>query len=130
MRCCISLLSRNPPRQGAFFPFNVYPKDIWCCDQDLLRLPQVTRHVKLWYRDIQRYHIRQANFFKRTTSCCFPLQPSAGMEELQRHRGSRKGYRAHLTKLTTSANELMATDIEYIPKENVKTAAALDSMLG
>ena len=52
------------------------------------------------------------------------------MEELQRHRGSRKGYRSHLTRLTTSANELMATNIEDIPEENVKTAAALDSILG
>ena len=27
VRCCICLLSRNPSRQGAFIPFNVYPKD-------------------------------------------------------------------------------------------------------
>ena len=130
VRCCICLLSRNPSRQGAFIPFNVYPKDIWCCDQDLLRLPQVTRHAKLWYRGIQRYHIRQAKFSKEPLLVFFPLQPSADMEELQRHRGSRKGYRSHLTRLTTSANELMATNIEDIPEENVKTAAALDSILG
>ena len=52
------------------------------------------------------------------------------MEELQRHCGSRKGYRAHLTKLIASANELMITDIESSRKENAKTITALDSLLG
>ena len=52
------------------------------------------------------------------------------MEELQRHRGSRKGYRAHLTKLIASANGLMITDIESSLEENAKTVTALDSLLG
>lgn len=51
------------------------------------------------------------------------------MEELQRHRSSRKGYRSHLTRLTSNANELMATDAEGPPEENAKTVAALNSLL-
>ena len=71
----------------------------------------------------------KASKFSREPS--LPLSPIAfRMEELQQHRSSQKGYRAHLTKLTTSANQLMATITEDLPEENVKTAAALDSLLG
>ena len=52
------------------------------------------------------------------------------MEELQRHRSSRKGYRSHLTRLITNANELMATSTEGLPGENVKMTTALDSLVG
>ena len=52
------------------------------------------------------------------------------MEELQRHRGSKKGYHALRTKLIGSANKLMTTDIESSHEETAKTVTALDSLLG
>ena len=51
------------------------------------------------------------------------------MEELQRHRGSRKGYRSHLTRLFANANELMATGTDALPEEQSKTATLLKSLL-
>lgn len=52
------------------------------------------------------------------------------MKDLQCHRGSRKGYRSHLTKLITSAYDLLTTDPESSGEEKAKTATALDSLLG
>ena len=52
------------------------------------------------------------------------------MEELQRYRSSRKGYRAHLTRLIAIANDLMATNTDGLTDESIKTTTALDSLLG
>ena len=52
------------------------------------------------------------------------------MEELQRHRSSRKGYRSHLTRLITNANELLSTSTEPPPEEKTKITATLDLLLG
>ena len=52
------------------------------------------------------------------------------MEEIQRHRGSRKGYRAHLTRLIANADEVMNTDTSNLTEEStIKTTTTLQSLI-
>jgi len=52
------------------------------------------------------------------------------IEEIKRHRSTWKGYRAHLTRLITNADELMDSSAEELTEENrVKIVASLDSLL-
>ena len=52
------------------------------------------------------------------------------MEEIQQHRGSRKGYRAHLTRLIANADEVMNTDNSNLTeKSTIKTATTLQSLI-
>ena len=52
------------------------------------------------------------------------------MEDVQRHRGSRKGYCSHLTRLIAMADELMNTNTDELSEETkIETATSLDSLI-
>ena len=52
------------------------------------------------------------------------------MENIQRHRGSRKGYRSHLTRLFANSDELLNTVTTDLTEETrIKTSTALESLI-
>ena len=52
------------------------------------------------------------------------------MEDIQRHRGSRKGYRSHLTRLFANSDELLNTVTTDLTEETrIKTSTALESLI-
>jgi len=51
------------------------------------------------------------------------------MKELNQHRSSWKGFRAHLTRLITSADELMTAYTGDAKESKVKTETSMESLI-